>query len=177
MEEQSPLIRNFLKRFKATYPDNINELDKLSMVQGLEFILDCYCTMWQSILGSSNYSMLSIFMKVSNPKNFTLNKNDLRTKNRLDFLTSSAANDSPEIMLFCAQVGIQPKHTTKISAGQCLFLFMTKSLCTQKKHVFSSFSLGPHSNLSLGHDLLRTMFKIELSHRSERQSISKGSPQ
>lgn len=153
LEEISPLLPAFLKRFRAVYEsgvpdglegdsDTLSALPMKSALKGrpaplpatesvdlmaatkttltsvLEFILDCYCAQWSSILRNGHDSMLTIMMRVSTKKKMSQKTNDFKTKALIDFLSSPTAADSPEIILFTHLVGMQPKSTTRISPGE-----------------------------------------------------------
>lgn len=165
LEENTPLISAFLKRFKATYNDKdhvqVNlkafvpssdkekskkkkknedegESDaaklmrlasglslqdvhsgpvKLGIPSVLEFLLDCYCGMWQSMIRCGNESMLTMMLRQVSKKKYSQKTNDFRTKSLLDSLMSPAGTEIPELMVFCNLVGILPKVSGKISAA------------------------------------------------------------
>eukprot|EP01031_Cornospumella_fuschlensis_P036671 gene36671-44487_t len=153
LEEISPLIPAFLKRFRSVYeqveskhvasepdadnlssglskvlqkgkpalnPNSVEAMDianqtKTTLPAVLEFVLDCYCLQWQSILKNGNDSMLTVMFKASNKKKFSQRTNDMKSKAIIDFLSSASAADVPELLLFNHLVGLLPKPTSKIS--------------------------------------------------------------
>jgi hypothetical protein len=167
LEEFSPLISNFLKKFKLTYGDQFaqnaksfvsntkdnekssskvhNKLPrqnntgyslqdvhsaplKLGVPAILEFMLDCLCAQWQSIVRCGRESILETMLKQVNKKKYSQKTNDFRTKSLLDTLMSAAGTEIPEFILLCNLVGILPKATSRICPGILLLLLLYSQL-------------------------------------------------
>ncbi|RYH20852.1 hypothetical protein EON65_22290 [archaeon] len=156
LEEISPLIPTFLKRFRTVYdqveskhvavesdadnlsaslskalpkgkpalnPNSVEAMDivmqtKTTLPAVLEFVLECYCLQWQSILKNGNDSMLTVMFKASNKKKFSQKTNDMKSKAIIEFLSSASASEVPELLLFNHLIGLLPKPTSKISPGE-----------------------------------------------------------
>ena len=109
---------------KPVEGDNISAAARVNITNILEFTLDCYQGQWASMVKNMNDSMLGTLMKMCNRKKFSQKTNDYRAKGIIEFLVSSVGYELPELIFFAHLVGLQPKFTRKISAGQNFLLLL-----------------------------------------------------
>jgi hypothetical protein len=151
--------------------DNVDVFNqnKTTLSSVMETLLDCYCAQWQSILRSCHDSMLTIMMKVCNKKKFSQRTNDMKAKALIDFLASPAGAESPELIVFCHLIGLQPKPTSRISPAwsHIATSILVAAYCEKvlRQHAFHDLSGAPTPS-----DLRAKLFKA--SHLSYQKTIS-----
>jgi hypothetical protein len=62
--------------------------------------------------------MLTVMMRQATRKKFSQRTNDYKIKSIIDYLMGSTGSENAELILFCHLIGLQPKPTIELSAGE-----------------------------------------------------------